>query len=42
VPLAETVAALRRFIPATPIIGLPRRPGAESWRDAPELAGLLS
>ena len=41
VPLAETVAALRRFIPGTQIIGLPRRPGEESWRDAPELLGLL-
>ncbi len=42
VPLAETIAALRRFVPDTLIIGLPRRPGAESWRDAPELAALLS
>ena len=42
VPLAETVAALRRFIPDTPVIGLPRRPGAESWREAPELSALLS
>ncbi len=42
VTLAETVAALRRFIPDTPIIALPRRPGAESWRAAPELSALLS
>jgi dethiobiotin synthetase len=42
VTLAETVAALRRFIPDTPIIALPRRPGAESWREAPELSALLS
>ena len=41
VPLAETVAALRHFIADTPIIGLPRRPGAESWRDAPELLAIV-
>jgi len=41
VPLEETVAALGRFIPCVPILGLPRRPGHESWRDAPELAALL-
>jgi len=42
VPLAETVAALGRFIADVPILGLPRRPGEASWRDAPELSGLLS
>ena len=41
VPLAETVAALRRFVEDAPILGLPRRPGTESWREAPELSALL-
>jgi dethiobiotin synthetase len=41
VPLAETIAALGRFVADVPILGLPRRPGAESWRDAPELSALL-
>ncbi len=41
VPLAETIAALARFVANTPIIGLPRRLGPESWREAPELTGLL-
>jgi len=42
VPLAETVDALQRFIPDAPILGLPRRPGAESWREAPELSALVA
>jgi dethiobiotin synthetase len=42
VPLDETIAALARFIPGVPILGLPRRSGAASWRDAPELSALLA
>jgi dethiobiotin synthetase len=38
VPLAETCAALGRFITEAPVLGLPRR---STWRSAPELAALL-
>lgn len=40
VPPAETASALARFT-AVPIITLPRRDGAEAWRQAPELDVLL-
>ena len=41
VPLAETVGALARLVESVPVLGLPRRAGIESWREAPELSGLL-
>jgi dethiobiotin synthetase len=41
VPLAETVAALGRFVASVPILGLPRGAGAESWRRAPQLSALI-
>lgn len=38
VPVAETAAAIGRFLPSTPVLELPRLPaGPEQWRHAPDL-----
>jgi dethiobiotin synthetase len=38
VPVAETAAAIGRFLPGTPVLELPRLPaGLEQWRHAPDL-----
>ncbi len=37
VPPDETAAAIRRFAPGLPILHVPRLPGADAWREAPEL-----
>jgi dethiobiotin synthetase len=42
VPLDETLASLARFAPGVPILTIPRRPGALSWREAAELAPLIA
>jgi dethiobiotin synthetase len=39
-PLAETVATLRRFAGAVPVIPLPRLDAADDWRRAPDLTAL--
>jgi dethiobiotin synthetase len=42
VPMAETVAALGRFVGTVPIVGLPRLSGEAGWRRAPpDLSALL-
>ena len=41
VPPAETQATIRRFVPDTPIVVVPRLFGVAPWRDAPDLTFLL-
>jgi dethiobiotin synthetase len=41
VSMATIRATLARFVPGVPILPLPRRSGAEGWRDAPELASVV-